>query len=137
MRVCQTLGHRSGLPTPFYYCRIQSGIHVRRVRGENVGGWNISHQQWEQLLHILANARLKTFSIAQTEHEEAHPQSLYDIIAIALRDVAGLDDSLTAYVCAILVHEGTLQLHHGKTVGPDARLVLRKSDPTASLEEFE
>ena len=140
MRVCQSLGLRGGLPTPFYYSRDSKGLHVRRIRGDSPEIWIISHIDWQALLEVIADVKknkYQTFSVAQTDHSEAHPQSLYKLVRAALDRVPKLDDSLVAYVCAILVHEGTLQLHHGKTVGPDARLILRRSVPDASPNEFE
>jgi hypothetical protein len=134
MIVLQSLGLKAGLPTPFYYRRDNKGVLVQFIRGKDKGPVAIDQGTWQELLETLARSaksRTKTFSVSSTISSLAPNQSLYDFIRDCLKKGQSnlvVTDSLLSAICAILVHEGSLQLYHGR-IGKDreARVVLRIS----------
>lgn len=131
MIVLQSLGLKAGLPTPFYYRRDHAGVHVRPIRTKDKRPAKVDQANWQALLDEIAKSPTKTFAVSPTANVTAPNVSLYDTIRAVLekrQPSLAVTDSLLSAICAILVHEGSLQLYHGR-IGKDreARVVLRTS----------
>ena len=132
MRVLQSLGLKAGMPTPFYYKRDLRGVHIVPILGrDKQKATTIPTESWSKLLAEIARDKRRTFTVAPTDNPAASSDSTYKKIKTLLEGepIEGpITTSLLAYISSILVHEGTLQLYHGR-IGRDreARVVLRKS----------
>jgi hypothetical protein len=131
MRVLQTIGSHEGLPTPFYYGRGREGVRIEQIRGQDTTKpFDIPSTVWQEILDMIADSPTTTFAVTDRHNNPAaSSENLYERLhrIFSRHQIEGLNDSLLAYVSAILLHEGSLQLYHGR-IGPDreARIVLRR-----------
>lgn len=143
MRVMQTLGRHGGTQEGiFQYKRGSVGVtidpSIARTTGNSVPKnlVVISSAEWNRILDRIEQAPLQTFRITEpVAGSPAQPsQSLHTLIQTAVPAPANgwkWDDSYLSYVCAVLEHEGTIDLYHGLMGGnnPPAIIELRRDIP--------
>jgi hypothetical protein len=121
MKVLQTLGrhggHQEGI---FQYRRTPDGVFIDSAVGQAQlapASITLANQEWTAILQAIHNARQGTFRLTGTPPFQTPPnQSLYELLTAAVPNPAGgwqWQDSWKAYVCAILEHEGSIDLYHG------------------------
>lgn len=131
MKVLQTLGAHGGNQTGiFQYRRTPAGVNIDASVGQaniNPNNITITSLEWNSILQSISDANLQTFRLTGTPPFTQPPnQSLYQLISQAVPAPAGpwqWNDSLKSYVCAILEHEGSIDLYHG-TLGPNAQAII-------------
>jgi len=122
MKVLQTLGrHRGHQEGVFQYRRTQDGVHIEGWIGQapslNVNSIDLTTAEWTAILQAIHNANEGTFRLTGAAPFNSPPnQSLYELISRAVPSPTAnwqWQDSWKAYVCAILEHEGSIDLYHG------------------------
>lgn len=87
----------------------------------------LTHAEWGLILDAIASAGNKTFRLTGSAPFAQPPNaSLYELFVAAVPNPAGgwsWHDSWKAYICAILEHEGSVDLYHG-TLGPNATAII-------------
>ncbi|MBI5536007.1 MAG: hypothetical protein HY898_25025 [Deltaproteobacteria bacterium] len=135
MKVLQTLGRHGGAQEGvFQYKRDVDGVLINATISNanlNPNVIRLSHAEWTSILAAIAQANGETFRLTGAPPFPAPPnQSLYELLPTAVRNPAGgwqWNDSWKSYICAILEHEGSIDLYHG-TLGPQhvAIIALRR-----------
>lgn len=121
MKVLQTLGAHGGAQTGiFQYRRTPDGVHIDASVGraqltpDNV---LLSSVEWQALLTEIRAVSNNTFRLTgQGPFANPPSQSLYSLINRAIPNPSAgwhWNDSWRSYVCAILEHEGSIDLYHG------------------------
>jgi hypothetical protein len=124
----QTLGRHGGAQEGvFRYKRGSAGVTLdpsisRAVADPHANGAKpavvVSTAEWTKILAAIEQTPANTFRIT-TPGSNASPQpaqSLHDLIRSTVPHPAGgwnWDGSYLSYVCAVLEHEGVLDLYHG------------------------
>lgn len=131
MKVLQTLGRHSGAQEGiFQYRRQPDGVHIDSAVGQaklTPPQITITHDEWRAILQAIQNCPQGSFRLTgQAPFSSPPNQSLYEVLATTLPAPAGgwtWNDSWKAYVCAILEHEGSIDLYHG-TLGPQHQAII-------------
>jgi hypothetical protein len=120
MKVLQTLGrhagHQEGI---FQYRRTPDGVVIDGSVGQallNPELVTLTTQEWTAILQAIRGAGQGSFRLTGTRPFAEPPnQSLYELLTDTVSAPAGgwqWNDSWKAYVCAILEHEGSIDLYH-------------------------
>lgn len=125
MKVLQTLGrHRAVQEGIFQYRRDVDGVYIDSSVGRATltpAQVLITRKEWTKILRAMRNSEYGTFRLTGTAPFDQPPnQSLYELISDAVPSPEGgwtWNDSFKSYVCAILEHEGSIDLYHG-VLGP-------------------
>jgi hypothetical protein len=135
MKVLQTLGRHAGAQEGiFQYRRQVDGVHIDSAVGQaalNPLQITLTNDEWHVILQAIHDSTQGSFRLTGQAPFAAPPnQSLYELLSTIVPHPAGgwnWSDSLKSYVCAILEHEGSIDLYHG-TLGPahQAIICLRK-----------
>jgi hypothetical protein len=138
MRILQTIGTTDGVgPRPFRYRRTSHGIEIS-ILGNAGFGSNIllPEPSWRTLLERIETSSDPVFGVTQETGSFYKGQIFSDLFH-------GLDSSFgqidSGYIAAILLHEGSVRLHHGQLPSSsfavdhrhpfEARVYLRRSHP--------
>lgn len=116
MKVLQTLGRHGAQEGVFQYARRQAGVFIDGSIGRAaLTSITLTHEEWTTILAAIADAPQSSFRLTPTATQDAPNQSLYEFIEHAVPNRVGLTwtDSWKAYVCAILEHEGSVDLYAG------------------------
>ncbi len=124
MKVMQTLGrhggHQEGI---FQYRRDVQGVQIDGSVGQAPGHappCYLTNAEWTHLLEAIANAPQSSFRLTPGPQGQPPNQNLYQLISDTIPHPQGgwnWNDSLRSYVCAILEHEGSIDLYAG-ALGP-------------------
>lgn len=131
MKVLQTLGAHGGAQTGiFQYRRTPDGVHIDASVGQanlNPDQITFTSAEWGAMLTAIRNAQNQTFRLTGVPPFPQPPNdSLYRLLGAAVPNPAGgwqWNDSWRSYVCAILEHEGSIDLYHGG-LGPNASAII-------------
>jgi hypothetical protein len=127
MKVLQTLGRHGSHPKGiFQYKRsatvvtIDASIGLTQLEPVSI---TLTTAEWTAILTAIETSEQNSFRLALSTLREPPPphQSLYDTITQAVPSpMAGWswNDAWRAYVCAILEHEGSIDLYYG-ALGPE------------------
>jgi hypothetical protein len=121
MKILQTLGrhggHQEGI---FQYRRTPNGLFIDSAVGQAQLApptITLTTDEWVAILRAIGGAEQGTFRLTGTPPFATPPnQSLYELLSAAVPAPTGgwqWQDSWKAYVCAILEHEGSIDLYHG------------------------
>jgi hypothetical protein len=121
MKVLQTLGRHGGAQEGiFQYRRRSQGIEIDGSVGQanlDPARVLITTNEWSQILRAIEQAPQESFRLTGVGPFPAPPnQSLYELLQTTVAHPAGgwaWNDSWKSYVCAILEHEGSIDLYHG------------------------
>ncbi len=124
MKVLQTLGRKGGAQEGiFQYRRGAAGVLIDASVGQanlNPNRVVLTHGEWRAILDEIQTTNQKTLRLTgQPPFAQAPNRSLYHLLRQAVPSPAGgwsWNNSWKAYVCAILEHEGSIDLYHG-TIG--------------------
>jgi hypothetical protein len=125
MKILQTLGrhggHQEGI---FQYRRTAAGVYIDSAVGQarlNPPTIVVTTEDWTAILQAICRAHQDSFRLTGTPPFRIPPrQSLYQLLSDAVPHPIGgwqWQDSWKAYICAILEHEGSIDLYHG-VLGP-------------------
>lgn len=138
MKVLQTLGRHGGAQEGiFQYKRMSTGVFIDSAIGQahlNPPSITLTAQEWNSILSAIEQSGQGTFRLTGMPPFPQPPnQSLYALLSQAVPAPAGgwnWHDSWKSYVCAILEHEGSVDLYHG-LLGPQhsANITLAKDIP--------
>lgn len=106
MKVLQTLGHSGGkeFPREFFYKRAAKGVYI--YENKNEAPKIISHQNWAQLISVIAREERQTFPLSSTDPDEV---TIHTIIGKFLGNkYYNITPTTEACIAAILEHEGTI-----------------------------
>jgi hypothetical protein len=125
MKVLQTLGRHGGAQEGvFQYKRTSAGLFIDSAIGQanlNPPAITITTAEWSALLAAIEQSPQGTFRLTGTPPFAQPPnQVLYSLLQQTIPNPAGgwaWHDSWKSYVCAILEHEGSIDLYHG-LLGP-------------------
>lgn len=116
MRIMQTLGRHGGKQEGiFQYKRTSDGVTIDTSISSTTSTshtYYFTHAEWAQILGAIDTSPKSTFTLTGA----GGTQSLYATVAGAVLSPSGgfgWNDSLKSYVCAILEHEGSIDLYHG------------------------
>ncbi len=143
MKVLQTIGRhqRTSQEGIFQYYRTCEGVYIDGSVGQASslnppGPITVSNDEWNAVLLAIENSPLQTFRLTQPTSGaagEAPTQVLQQIVRDAVSGAQWrFSTSWLSYICAILEHEGSVDLHGGR-VGP---IPLAKGSP-ASITDGE
>lgn len=120
MKVLQTLGrhagHQEGI---FQYKRTSRGVSIDLTVGQIQNGkvYRFALIEWSAILKEVAKCSHKTFGLSSDgQAKTTTKRTLYQVVSDAVPmpiDGWTWTDSLRAAVCAVLEHEGTIDLYHG------------------------
>lgn len=118
MKILQTLGKHGQVDEGvFAYRRTVDGVEVTLLRqpGEP---FLLTSGEWQSILTGISSASNSSFRLSLHPNSSADPprQALYDIISSVVPNSSGgwaWDDSKKACICAILEHEGSVDLYGG------------------------
>ena len=127
----QTLGTHGGKQTGiFQYRRTPGGVNIDASVGQaniNPNNITLTNKEWSSILEALNGTTQKTFRLTGAPPFNQPPnQSLYQLIQDAVPKSTGgwqWNDCLKSYVCAVLEHEGSIDLYHGP-LGPSAQAII-------------
>ena len=122
MKILQTLGryggHQEGI---FQYRRTPEGVFIDSAVGQarlDPPSILVTTQDWTAILQELRRARQRSFRLTGRPPFQRPPnQSIYELLSDAVPNPAGgwqWHPSWKAYICAILEHEGSIDLYHGR-----------------------
>lgn len=109
MKVLQTLGRHGGqLEGIFKYRRHTDGVEIELISVTPRRTFTLTSDEWVAILKQLRKGKAKTFTLTQ---------DLYPLLRIAVPNPNGgwnwSRGSDEAAVCAVLEHEGSIDLYHG------------------------
>lgn len=120
MKVLQTLGRHGGYQEGiFQYKRTSKGVFIDLSVGQAKGGsiCRFGLSEWSDILKEIARSSHKTFGLSSDgQSKKSAKRTLYKLVSDAVpKPKYGVkwNDSLRAAVCAVLEHEGTIDLYHG------------------------
>ena len=124
MKILQTIGKHGGRQRGiFQYKRDTRGVEIDLSIGRarlNPSRIRLTNQEWTALLEAIRNSAEQTFRLTVAPHGGGPPnQDLYTLIENAVphpaasRNWRNWHDSFKAAICAILEHEGSVDLYHG------------------------
>ena len=121
MKVLQTLGRHGGTQEGvFQYKRSAAGVVIDSTIGQahlDTPKITITATEWNRILQAIETAPQGTFRLTGTPPFNEPPnQSLYELLSQSLPNPTNgwtWNDSWKAYICAILEHEGSIDLYHG------------------------
>jgi hypothetical protein len=124
MKVLQTLGkHRSKQVGVLQYKRTPTVVEFEGLAGSarRAGNFSLTNGEWNQILTAIQASPQGTFRLTPRAATVTTPpnQDLYTLISAAVSVPAAgwtWNDSRKAAVCAVLEHEGSIDLYHG-TIG--------------------
>jgi hypothetical protein len=138
MKVLQTLGRHSGSQEGiFQYKRTADGVFIDGAVGQaqlNPSSVVLTTAEWQQILGAIEAAPQGSFRLTGAAPFSQPPyQSLYQLLQAAVPHPDRgwtWNDSWKSYVCAILEHEGSIDLYHG-SLGPQhaAHITLSRDIP--------
>ena len=131
MKVLETLGrHGNAQKGIFQYKRTSTGVMIDSSVGTaklNPPSVSLTTAEWSAILAAIENAQQNSFRLTGSAPFPVPPnQSLYELMQQAVTNPAGgwnWHDSWKAYICAILEHEGCVDLYHG-TLGPQHTAII-------------
>lgn len=127
MKFVETLGIQRGTSGVFRYKRDSRNITIDRSISNKTPGAEpvaiISNDDWNKLLFAIESTEKNSFGLTSAGGVGQPANNLYDIIKETINIT---DNSIRAYICAILEHEGSLDYYTG-VIGPGvtAQIVLR------------
>lgn len=120
MKVMQTLGRHAGSQEGiFQYKRTSKGVFIDLTVGRARGGVvsRFTLREWSGILKAIAQSSHGTFGLSSDgQSKRTSKKTLYKLVSDAVpQSKYGVKwtDSLRAAVCAVLEHEGTIDLYHG------------------------
>lgn len=121
MKVLQTLGSHDGAHEgAFQYKRIPAGLFIDSTLGKahlSPPTAVITNEEWKALLDAIHDVHPGTMRLAGAPPFKEPPErSLFELISEAIPEPSeGWEwtDTWKAYICAILEHEGSIDLYHG------------------------
>ena len=138
MKVLQTLGRHGGAQEGvFQYKRTADGVFINSSIGAaalNPPTITVTTSEWTRILSAIQNAPHASFRITgQPPFNEPPHQSLYQLFSTTVPNPSfgwRWHDSRKASICAILEHEGSIDLYHG-VLGPNhaANITLARDIP--------
>ena len=137
MKVVETLGQHQGQKGVFQYKRVPAAVVIDTSIGTATltpPQVTLTDAEWKAILHAIENAPRNSFRLTGTPPFITPPnQALREVIQQAVPLPTGnwtWNDSWLAYVCAILEHEGSIELYAG-SLGPggSAYIPLRRDLP--------
>jgi hypothetical protein len=131
VKILQTLGRHAGAQEGvFQYKRSSAGVFIDSQIGQaklNPPTILISVQEWSAILKTIEANQQQTLRLTGTAPFAQPPNtSLYELLGTAVPNPSGgwnWNDSWKAYVCAILEHEGSIDLYHG-ILGPNVSAII-------------
>jgi hypothetical protein len=131
MKVLQTLGRHGGAQEGiFQYYRTTDGVHIDSGVGQaklDPSTIIVTNDEWTAILGAIADAKGATFRLTGNAPFDDPPNtSLYELFTQAVPKPNGgwnWNDSWKSYICAILEHEGSIDLYHG-VLGPNATAII-------------
>jgi hypothetical protein len=131
MKLLQTLGAHGGQQIGiFQYRRTPNGVHIDASIGQaNLTPAKIlfTSDDWNVMLHAIRSAANQTFRLTGVPPFKHPPnESLYHLMSTAVPYPVGgwqWNDSWRSYICAILEHEGSIDLYHGP-LGPKTSAII-------------
>lgn len=124
MKVLQTLGRHQTQVGIFQYKRTPEGVEIDSSVGQaslSPSRIVITHAEWTTILTEIKQRSQKSFRLSGIAPFTDPPkQSLYELFSAVVQKPSGgwqWNDSWRSYVCAILEHEGSIDLYHG-ALGP-------------------
>ena len=137
MKTLQTLGCHGGRQTGiFQYKRTNIGVHIdlsigrsKKLAQKKI---DLTHQEWGDILTTIGNQNQNTLRITNQNPANVPPyNSLYALIDVAVpAPSSGFNwhDSYKACICAILEHEGSVDLYHGTLGRNNSAMICLKRD---------
>jgi len=122
MKVLQTLGrHKSKQEGVFQYKRTSKGVFIDASVGHttslNQADILITNAEWAAILDTIEKEQDATFRLSRSNSVTPNPpnQVLYEVLSKAIPSPTNFkwQDSWKSYICAILEHEGSIDLYHG------------------------
>jgi hypothetical protein len=131
MKVLQTLGrHQGAQEGVFQYKRTATSVVIDASIGQanlNPNSSTLTNAEWTAILQAIEAAQQGSFRITgHAPFPEPPNQSIYQLLGVAVANPAGgwnWNDSWRSYVCAILEHEGSVDLYHG-VLGPQHSAII-------------
>lgn len=131
MKVLQTLGRHGGTQAGvFQYRRTADGVVIDSSIGRanlDPAQITVTNEEWTAILSAIRNSQTATFRLTGVAPFPEPPNSsLYELLGQAVPDPQrewNWHDSWKACVCAILEHEGSIDLYHGP-LGPNATAII-------------
>jgi len=125
MKILETLGqHRGRQKGVFQYKQAAAGVTIDSSIGTAAltpADVSLTRNEWTKILQAIEQAPQGSFRLTGTPPFTEPPnQSLHDVIQRAVPNPDGgwgWNESWLAYVCAILEHEGSVELYSG-VLGP-------------------
>jgi hypothetical protein len=135
MKVLQTLGaHRGQQVGIFQYRRTPDGVNIDASVGratltpDNI---ILTNEEWAAILLRIHNVDNRTFRLTGNRPFDHPPnESLYQLIGEAVPTPTNWvwNDSWCSYVCAILEHEGSIDLYHGPLGRDESAIICLAKD---------
>jgi hypothetical protein len=132
MKVLETLGqHRGAQKGIFQYKRTVDGVLIDSSVGQanlDPPEITVTTREWTAILSAIRDNEHRTFRLTTTDQQPEEPPytSLYQLLVQAVPDPErgwNWHDSCKSYICAILEHEGSIDLYHG-TLGRNATAII-------------
>lgn len=133
MRVLQTLGkHRQIDEGVFGYRRTVDGVEVTSIR-QNASPVLITTDEWQRILRAISGSALGTFRLELHPDSSTDPprQAVYDVLSASVPNPSRgwtWDNSKKAAICAILEHEGSLDLYGGPLGSANSAIICLSKD---------
>jgi hypothetical protein len=125
MKILQTLGRHSGQQEGiFQYRRTPDGVFIDSGVGRanlTPASITLTTEEWTAILRKIGESRERSFRLTGQRRMPNPPhQSLYALLSEAVPRPTGgwpWQDTWKTNICAILEHEGSIDLYHGP-LGP-------------------
>lgn len=136
MKVLQTLGrHAAAQEGIFQYKRTADGVYIDSAIGQatlNPTNITITRQEWTNILRALRDAPQATFRLTGAPPFDTPPnQGLYQLLSDTIQNPQNgwtWNDSWKSYICAILEHEGSIDLYSGALGQGNAAIICLTKD---------
>jgi len=136
MKVLETLGrHRNAQKGIFQYKRTSTTVILDSSVGManlNPATVTLTNSEWSAILAAIENARQHSFRLTGAAPFAVPPnQSLYDLIQQAVPSPIGgwnWQDPWKASICAVLEHEGCIELYNGRLGRGHAAFICLRAD---------
>ena len=137
MKFVETLGRHRGQKGIFQYKRSSDGVTISSRIGNapalNPDIVELTRQEWRAILQAIEGAAGQSFGLTAGGGGGNPTTALYDFIEQALPNPAGgwnWQAPWLAFVCAILEHEGSVELYSGALgQGYQAQVTLTRDIP--------
>jgi hypothetical protein len=133
MRILQTLGkHRQIDDGVFGYQRTVDGVEITLFR-QNASTFLVTREEWQGILQAINGSSLGTFRLELHPDSSTDPprQAMYDVLSASVPDPRRgwtWDNSKKAASCAILEHEGSLDLYGGPLGSENSAIICLSKD---------